>query len=317
MKVKKSVNGPSMRIPLSAGALLLLASAVNMQAQYNYTSFTVPGATSTYIYGISGNDLTGVYYVPSGPYSFLYDGSTYTTLDVPGSQPISTVANGVSGNNVVGYYDDGTENQGFLYDGSTYTTLTVPGSIQTFARGVDGNNVVGNYVDSMGNDQSFLYDGTGYTTLNVPGAQAGSTVAQGISGNDIVGYYNDSLGNTYGFLYDGSSYTTISVPGSVQITYANAISGNDILGSYYDGSTFHDYLYDGSTYTTISVPGAIVTQVTGISDGTIAGWYQTPEGDTLGFLATPVPEPSVWALAGLGAVVLWRRRRLKRLPQSV
>ena len=51
------------------------------------------------------------------------DGTTYTTLDVPGAT--HTNAYGIDGGNIVGYYNDGSYS-GFSYDGSTYTALDVP-----------------------------------------------------------------------------------------------------------------------------------------------------------------------------------------------
>ena len=56
---------------------------------------------------------------------FLYNGSTYTTLNDP--LAVGTVAWGISGNNIVGYYADSSGNpNGFLYNGSTWTTLDDP-----------------------------------------------------------------------------------------------------------------------------------------------------------------------------------------------
>ena len=44
-------------------------------------------------------------------HGFLYDGTTYTTFDVPGAT--YTYAYGIDGGNIVGYYDVGSEH-GFL-----------------------------------------------------------------------------------------------------------------------------------------------------------------------------------------------------------
>ena len=78
----------------------------------------VPGAADTYARGISGNDIVGFYYITFGGalQSFLYDGSSYTTLDVPGAEDIE--ATGISGNDIVGWYDDS--------NGDTYSFLATP-----------------------------------------------------------------------------------------------------------------------------------------------------------------------------------------------
>ena len=232
MKTKNSVGVPLIRITLFAGAMLWLASSLNIQAQYNYTSFSVPGAADTYVAGISGNNIVGEY---------------------------------VSGNN----------------------------------------------------DVSYFYDGSSFSTISVPSAFSFSTVAMGVSGNNVVGYYSDNSGNTYGFLYNGSTYNTIGVPGSI-ITYAYGVSGNNVVGDYYTGSSFQGYLYDGNSFTSIGVPGAVYTQPTSMDGSTIAGWYQNSDGTVLGFVATPVPEPGMASLLGIGlaGLYIYRRRQLMNFSRS-
>ena len=55
---------------------------------------------------MSGGNVVGVYGTSSyGPsYGFLYNGTSYTTLDPPGA--VSSGAKGISGSNVVGYIDE-------------------------------------------------------------------------------------------------------------------------------------------------------------------------------------------------------------------
>ena len=94
----------------------------------DYTLLDVPGASSTSAYGIDGGNIVGYYSVVVGynynemfgemhpvyeEHGFIYDGTTYTTLDVPGAS--ATYARGIDGNNIVGYYIDGSGNShGFL-----------------------------------------------------------------------------------------------------------------------------------------------------------------------------------------------------------
>jgi len=92
-------------------------------------------------------------FAPNTAHGFSYDGTTYTTLDVPGA--IYTRAYGIDGNNIVGFYNDGMAH-GFSYDGSTYTTLDVPGARHTFAYDIDGGNIVGEYHDADGNPYGFV-----------------------------------------------------------------------------------------------------------------------------------------------------------------
>src|ERR1022692_543423 len=176
-------------------SVLLLVATINAQAQYNYTTFSVPGGEFTQANGISGNNIVGDYFIIASPYfeGFLYNGGSYTTLSVPGA--INSYASGISGNNTVGYYESGSGNsEGFLYNGSSYLTLSVPGAQNTYAYGISGNNIVGYYIDATG-IHGFLYDGNSYNTLDVPGASY--TQAYGIDGNNIVGYYETDVYGEY------------------------------------------------------------------------------------------------------------------------
>jgi hypothetical protein len=107
------------------------------------------GVNGTAAFGISGNNIVGVYLDSSGNNNgFLYNGSTWTTLDDPlgvnGTQVL-----GIDGNNIVGYYIDSSGNMnGFLYNGSTYTTVDDPLGVYTLPFGISGNNIVGYYYDS-------------------------------------------------------------------------------------------------------------------------------------------------------------------------
>jgi len=133
---------------------------------YGYFLFTCQndGSGGTIVSGISGTNIVG-WYVDASDYThgFLYNGSTYTTLDDPNGVG-ATYAQGISNNVVVGYYE---------------TNI------------MEGDGIGGH---------GFLYSGGSYSTIDVPGAIAGAaTSAQAISGNNIVGWYDDTNGNTYGF----------------------------------------------------------------------------------------------------------------------
>jgi uncharacterized membrane protein len=116
----------------------------------------VPGAQQTNARGISGNTIVGSYWDASGyAHGFLYNGSTYTTLNAPGATETNAI--GIDGSNIVGTYTVALGYQhGYLYNGSTYTTLDVPGAVYTDALGISGSNIVGTYMDASGNWHSFL-----------------------------------------------------------------------------------------------------------------------------------------------------------------
>lgn len=117
--------------PLAALVLLLGRFG---QARAGYVTLDPPGAIFSAAYGINGNNIVGDY-VTSGNHihGYVYDGTSYTTLDDPlGAK--GTVAKGISGNNIVGYYFDSSSHEhGFLYNGASYTTLDVPSATYTAA----------------------------------------------------------------------------------------------------------------------------------------------------------------------------------------
>ncbi len=264
---------------------------------YNGSTFTPidgpAGAYSPEPQGISGSNVIGIYWAqsPSSPiHSFIFDGSTYQTLDDPlASSVAGTVAIGTSGSYVVGAYYN-AQGHGFIYNGS-FTTLDYPS--------------------------------TG--TVNVLGTQLTA-----IQGNEIVGdytYYDGSTNQTRGFIYDMAKgqFTPLDlpVPSGTWCVQPMGISGNDIVGIYQTATATHGFLYDGSTFTTLDDPLGQDTYIEGISGNTIVGWYDGPGVggmDTHGFIAT-IPEPSGCAILGSAAfciLALWRvrTRRDRSLAQQ-
>ena len=298
---------------------------------FSFTTLDDPlGVNGTAATGISGNNIVGYYLDASNTrHEFLYNGSTYTTINTLG-----TIA-GIDGNNVVGTYQAASNVQnGFVYNISTsaYTIISEPLATNnlTYATAISGNIVVGIYGAGTqpGNPATgttgyngYIYNlsTSAYTTLDNPLGVRG-TLPYGISGNDIVGTYGDanaSAGN-HGFLYDGSTWTTIDDPLGLNGDAPAGISGNTIFGYYLDtvSGKAHGFLYDmpTSTYTTLDDPlGANGTGVTGISGNTIVGSYDDASGVAHGFVATPTPEPSTFVLFAAGAIGLagyaWRRRK--------
>ena len=113
-------------------------------------------AQGTQVSGISGTNIVGFYADVNGyGHGFLYDGSTWTTLDDP--LGYFTWARGISGTNIVGFYLGANGVHGFLYNGSTWTTLDDPlGVERTYCTGISGANIVGYCVDSNGITHGFL-----------------------------------------------------------------------------------------------------------------------------------------------------------------
>jgi len=258
-----------------------------------YTILNDPGVTGVMPSGVSGNSIVG-YYLPnvSGPYhGFLFNGSSYTTLDDPSAGtvtiPSGTIATGISGGNVVGQYWDTTgEEHGLLFDGSTYTTLTAPQTVD---------------------DHLSLFEGSW---------------ASGISGNTIVGGYTGTGEVVHGFVYNAATKTfnplddPLGAAGAHWGTFPEGVFGNDIVGTYFNSSGAHGFLSDGSTFTTLVYPAGDptneLTYLYGVSGNTIVGTYYvvTPSGVFNHGLLITVPEPSTFALPAVAATCLaahgWR-----------
>jgi hypothetical protein len=223
---------------------------------YNGTSFTYyrdPLAATTgnfasygtVAYGVSGNKVVGGYYDTNGiVHGFVFDGSTYKTLDDPSANKTTifqgTLALGFSGNKIFGQYNNPGGFGAFFYDGTSFSDFTHPaaGFGRTHVTGAFGNEIVGYYSPDGITDHGFLYNGSSFKTLDDPLAVAapfgmGQTYLTGISGGYIVGYYTTDDGNTrHGLVYNGSTFMTVDDPLANGDTRINGIDGNVIVGTY-------------------------------------------------------------------------------------
>ena len=271
-------------------------------------------ASVTLAFGINSGNVVGWYNQSGADHGFRYDGSTWTTIEVPGAR--NTYAQGISGNKIVGYCNSQTYNHmGFLYDGANWTRFSAPGAEMTFAYAIEGSNIVGRYQDAAsGNYYGFLYNGSTWTTLNAPGAI--QTEASGISNGKIYGFYQDSSQFCHGFIYDGSTWTTLNVPsgggdGNTPAggeTFVFDGDGSNIVG-YYTDLNYNEqgFLYNGSTWSNLDMPGAIQTGPTGISGDKIVGTYVDSSYQSHSFVYT-IPEPASALLIGMGLLLARLRR---------
>ena len=200
-----------------------------------WTTLEFPGATSTRAYAIYGKNIVGEYHTGylrgAKQYSFLYDGSNWTTIGTRNTQVV-----GIYGNYIVGNQD----NSGFVYDGSSWTTLNAPGSNSTAVSGIYDNKIIGNYFSVAEHRyRGFIYSEGVWTTLEMA-PESYITYYNGISGNNLIGvYYSSTLGD-HGFLYDGKTWTTIDGPNGEYLR-PYGISGDNVVGLYHDGYRYHGF----------------------------------------------------------------------------
>lgn len=285
-------------------AMLWSLTLVGHSSAITFTPLNYPGAANTLALAIEGNNIVGTYSDSSFiQHGFLFDGTNWTSLDVPfpfGPFNGNTNASGVSGNKVVGSYYEGPH--GFLFDGTTWIPLDYPGSSNTHLQAVDGNKIVGLA------DFGFVYDGTTWTPLSYPSSSF--TNPLGIDGDRIVGFYE--VGGSpprHGFVYDGVTWVPLNYPGSVAAE-AHGVDGVNIVGSWTDSLQLHGFLYDNSTWQSFDYPNSIGTIANDISGNRIVGLYFDATGNSHSFLAV-VPEPATWTLVpcGLLFAAIWRTHR--------
>jgi uncharacterized membrane protein len=180
-------------------------------ASGSYTALNLPGATDTFLRGISpdGRYVTGYAQMSDGTFrSFVYDRTTSSFTTIVNS-PALTVAQGVTNAGlVVGNYRVlpaggafPANRFSFTYDTGTATQTNF--SIPTYDiryRGINENGLIDGFiVDAASNSQGFIGSAASYQLFNVAGGT--NTILQGI--NDagwLAGYYTDANGGAHAFV---------------------------------------------------------------------------------------------------------------------
>lgn len=204
------------------GSFVDAASASHsfIQSGATYTTIDVPGASETIATAVNNADQIVGYFVDSiGAHGFVFDGTNYTSFDVPNINPPDTQPLGINdAGEIVGVSYDSVGRHSFIKEGEAYTMLDHgTAEIPMFALGLnDAGLVVGQFFDSSLVSHGFVYDGTTYIPLDAPGAIAefdeSVTAAYGInSAGEIVGVFNN--GRSGGWLRSGTTYTEFDVPG--------------------------------------------------------------------------------------------------------
>src|SRR5512135_1123088 len=139
------MSSANKRLVFVVGLVLLPGFPFEGRAQTSgtYTTFDVPGTTNgTWPVSINGQGQVVGYYYDAGGSSrvFVWDGTTFNSLDVPGA--VYTFPVGINDKGqVAGWYDDADNaRHSFVWNGKFYTKLDVPGAANgTVAIGINNS----------------------------------------------------------------------------------------------------------------------------------------------------------------------------------
>jgi RHS repeat-associated protein len=287
---------------------------------YNFSTIDFPGATSTFLQGLSNSgQLVGIQRDSNGlrhsvqigiGSSLSFDPPGFAFASFPGISSASAINDS---DEVVGVVQnsDGSGHQAFLKQGDRFSFFNHPlaGSGEpsrgTEFNGLNNANVkVGTYKDNNDVLHGFIQVGDLTTQLEddprVP-ANSSTFITDINNLNQLVGGYFDPTGEIqHGFFKDKDSFITIDFPGS-SITWLNGINDlGQMVGSYVDDVTqkFHGFLTDGVNFRVLDSPDvsgqAVETFLTAIDNlGRVAGYYAADFSSINrpgihGLLATPV-----------------------------
>ena len=289
--------------------LWALSEPSESTADYIFETIEVPGVD--FLELTSTNDLghyAGNTRSPDGEkiVGFTLIDGVFSTYDVPGS--LKTVFYGLNNaGQAVGFYrDSGEIDHGVIVQDGELTQFDFPGAAQTEIYGISETGIfAGNIIDAAGVIHGFMGD----MQIDVPGAirtYADHVNAAGI----LVGSYTDADGINHGYmrLPDGSfvnvdahdthhseddfidvdAHDTLS---ELEFLFVNAISDTGLIvfrAKAVDDIQRSYILMQNGELMELRFPGSVVTVARDIDmEGRVAGYYDTPDGRTHGFVAKP------------------------------
>jgi probable HAF family extracellular repeat protein len=312
--------------PLRAAALfsVCVCATSTASAQWTITDLgDLPGGFYSYKFPKDINDagqVVGNVTNARGTIShaFLWQNGVMTNLgDLPGGADTS-VAFGINNSGqVVGWSGAATGIRAFLWQNGVMSDLgDLPGGTDlSIARGInDAGQVVGESSAATG-VRPFLWQNGVMTNLgDLPGHSDYSTATGINNAGQVVGYSPAATG-TRPFLWQNGVMTDLGdLTGGGEYAFGINDAGQGVSST--GGRAFlwqNGYDTDLSTVSGVVDTGWRLTNATAINNaGQIVGYGTNPQGLPAAYILTPVPEPEVYLMIGVGvclAGVIARRRK--------
>jgi hypothetical protein len=271
--------------------LVLSANAVSQKAEtkvvprtgtgFQYTSFQVPGSSSTVASGVNNlGDIVGTFVSDGVQSGFLYTGGTFQTIACPNSG--STIAQGINDAGVVvGWCSESGSVVGFIYQNGSYRFVAYPKAKQTVLIGINNEGAIVGVLEKVKTRQlGFLYSNGTFTLI---GGKNGS-----LSGLNNLGMIAGSgcsapCDTDYGVIYEMKKgrwrvKETVNYPGATS-TGLNGIDDNgDLAGAW--GPTPNGqnegfvYIKNTNTFFGFDIENSADIEAEGINNsGEIVGFY--------------------------------------------
>jgi hypothetical protein len=311
--------------PIMLGGVLLAAATGPASAGYSVQTVTDPTGTAFInLLGINDSGTIAGFDNANTAQGFtLTLPSNFTPQNYPNSFTSMVTAINNNGDTAGIYTDPNNVTHGYTNIHGIFSIVDNPASV-VFNQALGINNAdmtVGYYAPTTaGTTGQIAYAQSHgvFTDINTLLPANVNSQAVGINNNNaIVGFYQPTLLTSIGFFDRNGTFTQIDPFGS---SFTQALGINDegeIVGFYLDANGVqHGYIDNNGVFSSFDPAGSASTTINGVNDlGQIVGFY-TDNGDaTVGFVGTPVPEPTApFAIALLGlTLVCWHRRAVCRV----
>lgn len=271
------------RAPAASVTAPLAATPNSASAQYQFLTFSVPGALQTGAIGINDVGVVVVDWQDSASnfHGALWHEQMLQQLDDPGFAATELLGLNDAGVVAASVGPSTSVQSAVLYDPRRGGWIMLPdfqGSPLNSAEGINNAGIVvgGGCPSLIVGCVGWTWNGHLYSPFTVPGSDPafGGTNPFSINDKDqIVGVYYDSSAIGHAFLKDGDRYTSFDVPGGTDTSPFGINDRGDIVGIYFDAAfALHGFVLRNGQFATIDCPGAIETLVYSINNrGDIAG----------------------------------------------